>query len=70
MTEYIVPISDEANSKYVRKSPRLPILVRCKDCKFWNEWDMCPNRGDCSHNTYYADHNANWFCADGERKDD
>ncbi len=40
-------------------------LVRCKDCKHWDSDgdDMC----HCSRIDYWT--NANFFCADGERKE-
>jgi len=47
-------------------------VVRCKDCKHgqYEEW----NNGECVDKTVYCDgygiHKPDWFCADGERKDD
>lgn len=40
-------------------------LIRCKDCKFWYKDEcshLCKITGDL--------HPANWFCADGVKKDD
>lgn len=40
-------------------------VVRCKECKFWYKDEcshLCKITGDL--------HPANWFCADGEQKDD
>ena len=38
-------------------------LVRCKDCKHWEK-----STGHCPYNSIFtAD---DWFCADGERRDD
>ena len=40
-------------------------LIRCKDCKFRKKDEcsyVCIKTGDLR--------TANWFCADGERKDD
>lgn len=43
------------------------IVVRCKDCKWWTQanamhWGQCElSNGVCP--------NDDWFCADGERKD-
>ena len=36
-------------------------LVRCGECKWWDEED-----GDCSRPNYLSEH---LYCADGERKD-
>ena len=44
----------------------LPVVVRCKDCKYWHEtiydtpkWMPCMS----------VQTSGNWFCADGERRD-
>ena len=37
------------------------VLVRCGECKWWDEED-----GDCSRPNYLSEH---LYCADGERKD-
>lgn len=40
-------------------------IVRCKDCKEYQEWNggkICMRLG-----SYYGDVPPNWFCADGER---
>ena len=46
-------------------------LVRCKDCKYWlpmNRFhqDYYPGRGECELNCWVRD--SDWYCADGERK--
>lgn len=47
-------------------------LVLCKDCKHgqYEEWD----NGECVDKTVYCDgygiHKPDWFCADGESKDE
>lgn len=41
-------------------------IVRCKDCKFGTDWD---GRLGCEWHGFYKTE-PNWFCADGERKDD
>ena len=38
-------------------------LVRCKDCKFYNE-----NSGVCYRGIVHG-YAETWFCADGERRD-
>ena len=40
-------------------------VVRCKDCKFRRDMPVL-GRIMCMDNTV---HDADWFCADGERKD-
>lgn len=40
-------------------------LVRCKDCKFWNNNGIITKCEKHIGNGYPGD----WFCADGKRKD-
>ena len=37
-------------------------VVRCKDCKYWDESDH-----DCNIKTGWFACGADWYCADGER---
>ena len=39
-------------------------IVRCKDCKHWDEDDH-----ECNIKTGWFACGADWFCADGEMKD-
>lgn len=41
-------------------------VVRCKDCKYGVDWD---GRLGCEWHGFYQTE-PNWFCADGERRDD
>lgn len=56
----------EAQKFFVDESGKitpLPVVVRCKDCKYWTVGDFgpfCP---------YHHDARPDWFCADGERKE-
>ena len=48
-----------------------PQIVRCKDCKNWLPMDRFhqdfhPGKGGCEINCLVSD--ADWFCADAERK--
>lgn len=48
-----------------------PQIVRCKDCRYWLPMDRFhqdyhPGRGECELNCWVRD--AEWFCADGERR--
>lgn len=38
----------------------IPVVVRCKDCKHWEQ-----SNGHCPFNSIFT--NADWFCADGRR---
>ena len=43
----------------------LPVVVRCKDCKWFHQ--AFKSEGRCiKHDDDF--HEPNWFCADGERK--
>lgn len=41
-----------------------PEIVRCRDCKHWSP----EHEGLCPYNDIFTV--PDWFCADGERKDD
>ena len=41
-------------------------VVRCKDCKHWERRE-CGSYGTCEERDGFFD--ADWFCADGERKE-
>lgn len=43
-------------------------IVRCKDCRY-NYANMIPNGKGCQQNVYIETAD-NWYCADGERKDE
>ena len=51
-------------------------IVRCKDCKWWSEVDDdCGVRyGQCINPKYVISDvvflNEDWYCADGERKEE
>lgn len=46
-------------------------VVRCKNCKYWDEWlPLSPGKGTCTRNPYsgyWSDHREDWYCADGEK---
>lgn len=65
MKEYIIKVDEEkkdimGNCPLVEKPQE---LVRCKDCKFFNDYFV-----ECEKNNHT--HGAAWFCADGEVKRD
>ena len=49
------------------KYPELHKLVKCRDCKHWEQNSDVPTIGNCP----LLDQNilADWFCGDGERRD-
>lgn len=42
-------------------------VVRCGECKYWTESSVIPNIGNCPFTPIR--HTAEFFCANGERKD-
>lgn len=77
MSEYIVR---ETGFPGVVKQEVVGELVRCKDCKWWDQIDngsygYCHA---CKHSFWstnweisiYRTYKEDWFCADGKRKDD
>ena len=62
VTRQIVPY-DEAVPK---PNKNLAEIVRCKDCKFWNNNGIITKCEKHIGNGYPGD----WFCADGEKKVD
>lgn len=62
ITEFIVSYDDDGNEI-------VKALIRCKDCKYWNEcgFGMRDDQCHCSRIDYWT--NADWFCADGEERD-
>ena len=48
----------------VMKTSEMQPVIRCKDCKHWY-------KHHCSHGICATEKtDPDWFCADGERKDD
>jgi len=55
-------------------------VVRCKDCKLWDDWHDAFDRGTCNNPHFNFHHSrnsdrcwhplteSNWFCSYGERK--
>jgi len=41
-------------------------VVRCKDCKYWEQYSDVPQIGNCP--VLDRSERDNWFCANGERK--
>lgn len=58
--EYIVSID------FIDEAPANKEIVRCKDCKHWEQYSDVPNIGNCT--VLDQSRRNNWFCADGERK--
>lgn len=54
------------SGEYTFQCNALGELVRCGECKYWEEEStFCLNKDGC----YGSETTADWFCADGERKD-
>ena len=50
------------------RADALESIVRCKDCKMWNtEWKH--EAGDCYCYKFFQWTDPDFFCADGERRD-
>ena len=65
--EYIIKISDEIMEEEIIDRPQE--LVRCKDCKHFDKsFSYCATRGYCDISSIR--HEDDWFCADGEKKDE
>lgn len=62
MTEFIITCESELQNDGSYKIKRYRELVRCKDCKHWEQ-----SNGHCPFNSIFT--NEDWFCADGERKE-
>lgn len=45
------------------------LIVRCKDCAWYDEWDRCVN-SHCTKSYYGCRVPKDHFCSYGERKDD
>ena len=74
MKEYIIVIGDDPDimGNYgLKEKPKE--LVRCKDCKHYNDGGIDKNRkpfnGYCRKPQHTSFGGDNWFCADGELKD-
>jgi len=80
MKEYIIQI-DETQKDIMGGRPLLELpkeLVRCQNCKWWDKKDDSPYGycNACKHGFrsahwevgIYRTYKGDWFCADGERK--
>lgn len=72
MKEIIIEVPDRFGQKLKPEKVNSEIkgeLVRCRDCKHFNDMKCShPERGTCY--LWHMLHWGDWFCADGERKDD
>lgn len=66
---YEQPTEFIPNSICMRRNVTIKPLVRCKDCKhrFVDGENVRFNRCELNHNKVQGD---DWFCADGERRED
>lgn len=77
MEKVMIPIKIERRDGLVR-------VVRCKDCLYWQQNTVRQNSNNagwwnealCERHTIYGNEpheawtDADWFCADGERRED
>ena len=71
MKEFIIPMADDAPEDDIAElyggNRR---LIRCKDCKHGSDSHDGLNQWICiKPNTYDIYHDADYFCADGERRE-
>lgn len=65
-------LSADEVAKAVEVAPTIDAVpvVRCKDCKWWGDIDPRNRYTDCYCHVVECSTEPDWFCADGERKDD
>ena len=63
MKEYIVSVGDKGNMNMIENGLHLQQLVRCKDCKHYHKGFNC----DLLQKPFNKD--VDWFCADGDRRE-
>lgn len=77
MKEYIVSTDTEYEFE-MHRFEELQELIRCKDCKHYEIWEMRKdgNADDkrykpsvCTIGAYAIHRDEGWFCADAERKE-
>ena len=66
MSEWIVNISDGVPSMIKRMTP----LVRCKDCKHGRPYKHTREYVACDVDVEPVDRDKDFFCADGERRNE
>lgn len=74
--EYIVPYTDEAVEILFTERPQE--VVRCKDCKWYEIAHLKRDGTDdkrhkpsvCVRGEYAKPRKEDWYCADGERRED
>jgi len=78
--KYKCTITDEFHEAYGDCNVDFVPVVRCKDCKWWDKKDGSPygychackhgHMSKCWEISIYRTYKGDWYCADGERKDD
>ena len=79
-TKCVAIIQDMIGTVKVQPIIEAEPVVRCKDCKWWDKKDDSPygychacKHGHMSEHweiSIYRTYKGDWYCADGERKDD
>ena len=65
--EYIIKISDEIMEEEIADRPQE--LVRCKDCKFRGNINICPLAYIAKTEQFTALCVDEWFCGSGKRNE-
>ena len=63
----------EAEKREIDDAPTIDAVqvVRCKDCKYWNEWENGTGNCERSENAYFwYGTDFNDFCSFGERSEE
>ena len=67
--DYIIELREEEADELMNEH-WVGELVRCKDCKWWHESETNNGFGDCGQANGITLKSSDWFCADGERKEE
>ena len=57
---------NEAYNMAIQALKEQEAVVRCKDCKYGEQWGVLIGCG--TSKGFGITHNPDWFCADGERR--
>ena len=69
MKEFIVPITDESNMKFIIKELHLQELVRCGECSYSDSHLCAENYCLCRKSSdAWIIRKVDWFCADGVKE--
>ena len=71
LRKYTTDASEEPYTLNIQRHPNCPLIeiVRCKDCKWWNEDHKIGGEGLCENNIFGWSRPTD-FCSYGERRAD